>query len=298
MDEPEHSEPPSCCGRPPRPDDARSLCAHWLDPDRHLSPSQAAWLDDAAQRVLSIAASRFGISGELRARVVVDATGLHRAGLPPDAGRRAQASSSGRVGLGAHLDGGAAGLRAGSVRMVAHGGDYVGVVELPGGGLNLAASVRAAVARPPNEPLGRLLHLAGVDVAPGEVAWQATPALQTAATAPSVPRWLPVGDAMGFWEPFTGEGIAWALHGAERLAAVLPGLSREWDEHRAASWRRDQRRWLRRLQRRSRAVGYLASRPRLARAAVAALAGVPGLAPLVLPAAPPATGLAVDGGLS
>ncbi|MFG0307344.1 MAG: rRNA maturation RNase YbeY [Phycisphaerales bacterium JB040] len=72
MDEPEHAEPPSCCGRPPRHDDAPVLCAHWLDPDRLLTPAQTAWLEDASARVLDVAASRFGVRGELRVRVVDD----------------------------------------------------------------------------------------------------------------------------------------------------------------------------------------------------------------------------------
>jgi|GEM_PF-3520837 len=74
MDEPEHSEPPSCCERPPHDAGAPVLCAHWLDPDRLLTPAQTAWLNDAAGRVLAIAASRFEIRGELRARVVNDTT--------------------------------------------------------------------------------------------------------------------------------------------------------------------------------------------------------------------------------
>jgi flavin-dependent dehydrogenase len=32
-----------------------------------------------------------------------------------------------------------------------------------------------------------------------------------------------VGDAAGYVEPFTGEGMAWALAGGSRLAAILAG---------------------------------------------------------------------------
>ncbi|MFT5422813.1 MAG: putative rRNA maturation factor [Phycisphaerales bacterium] len=65
MDEPDQPEPLSSLAAPP-------LSAEILDPSDLLKPSQMAWLSDAAARVLAIAADRFSVHGQVRARVVND----------------------------------------------------------------------------------------------------------------------------------------------------------------------------------------------------------------------------------
>jgi flavin-dependent dehydrogenase len=65
-----------------------------------------------------------------------------------------------------------------------------------------------------------------------------------------------VGDAAGYVEPFTGEGMSWALESAEILAAVLshsaPGA---WTPSVARLYRSA---WARRIGRRQRACSVLA----------------------------------------
>lgn len=56
-------------------------------------------------------------------------------------------------------------------------------------------------------------------------------------------RLLAVGDACGYVEPFTGEGIAWAISGAREAASMLPAsaeawrpdIPRQWNSHHTAT---------------------------------------------------------------
>jgi flavin-dependent dehydrogenase len=92
-------------------------------------------------------------------------------------------------------------------------------------------------------------------------------------------RWLAVGDAAGYVEPFTGEGMTWAI--ASSIAAtelIVRGVRDGWDPSIASQWRRRYDRLIAPRQRRCRAVAALLRRPRLMSLAVAALARVPELA--------------------
>ena len=59
-----------------------------------------------------------------------------------------------------------------------------------------------------------------------------------------------VGDAAGYIEPFTGEGMAWALEGAVLLSEQLIAVGqRGWNERAAVCYARDHRAAIRRRQR-------------------------------------------------
>ncbi len=93
---------------------------------------------------------------------------------------------------------------------------YVGLVRLRDGSLHLAAALRPG---PCARPAGRasaasvLLAAAGFPAIDGlaSARWQGTPD-STRRTRPLADaRVFVLGDAAGYVEPFTGEGIAWAL---------------------------------------------------------------------------------------
>jgi flavin-dependent dehydrogenase len=49
-------------------------------------------------------------------------------------------------------------------------------------------------------------------------------------------RVLTIGDACGYVEPFTGEGISWAIRGAIAAARLLPARSTDWPPSLPAAW--------------------------------------------------------------
>jgi geranylgeranyl reductase family protein len=95
----------------------------------------------------------------------------------------------------------------------------------------------------------------------------------TGAWAPGV---LLVGDAAGFFDPFTGEGIAAGLRAAERAAAVAVGALR--GRGTLAAYGRAHRELVAEKFRFNRRVQWLVGRERLSNAAARILRALPGLA--------------------
>jgi flavin-dependent dehydrogenase len=196
-------------------------------------------------------------------------------GLPPANGSGAET----RVGLG-QTRGEAAGPMMGEVWMAAGRAGYVGIVRFGDGRLNVAASVRAdalASASGPGDLVDAILVDAGLTPLSWSAGWRGTRPLRRSAGGIRDERVVSVGDAAGFWEPFTGEGIGWALEAGITVAAPAMAMARDWTGGLALRWDRRHRAWMRRVQRRSRAVGFLAASPLLARASLAILRTVPPL---------------------
>ncbi|HUR53435.1 MAG TPA: hypothetical protein VMZ71_04865, partial [Gemmataceae bacterium] len=51
-------------------------------------------------------------------------------------------------------------------------------------------------------------------------------------------RWFAVGDAAGYVEPFTGEGMAWAIASAAALAPIAARAASQWDATFIREWER------------------------------------------------------------
>jgi 2-polyprenyl-6-methoxyphenol hydroxylase-like FAD-dependent oxidoreductase len=163
--------------------------------------------------------------------------------------RRIEARS--RIGVGGTLArdsfAPAAGLlapAAGELVMAVGTEGYCGLVTLEDGGLDLAAAVDRRLVVRAGGPAGAveaILAEAGGGAADGvvaalrAVALRATPPLtHVAPLAGGGGRIFRVGDAAGYVEPFTGEGIGWALAGARLLAAALLGPRPAADTYAAA----------------------------------------------------------------
>jgi flavin-dependent dehydrogenase len=166
-----------------------------------------------------------GAQAELLARVVIAADGLQHASLHDDASFASEVAPDSLIGLGATVPAAGYELPAGIVRMVVGPRGYVGLVRLAGERLNMAAAVSAADLRRAGDPaalVAELLRSAGVAVssATASAEWHGTGALTRTTQRVADQRLFVLGDATGYVEPFTGEGIAWALCSA-LLAAPL-----------------------------------------------------------------------------
>ena len=202
---------------------------------------------------------------------------------PPRPGRSIAPTS--RIGLGATLAAEAGDLPAGELVMATSRAGYVGIVRLEDGRLDVAAAVDRARLGGADGPAAVLAAI--LAEACGRIALpldteavrrafvRATPALtrQAPVRAGAVGRVLRVGDAAGYVEPFTGEGIGWALTSgrlvAESIAAGPDPASA------AAAWVGGHRAAFIGHHRRCRAVATAVRHPRL----VAGLVRLAGLAP-------------------
>lgn len=155
-----------------------------------------------------------------------------------------------RVGLGAEIAA-LADLPDGTIRMACGAQGYVGMAQLGDGRALVAAAVdrRALDERPPAELIGHLLRKAGLAV-PDDLAgvvWRGTPPLTWRAPPVAASRVFRIGDAAGYVEPFSGDGMTCALLTAEAVVPLVvqgidswsDALRREWQiRHRQAiGWR-------------------------------------------------------------
>ena len=189
----------------------------------------------------------------LSARIVVAADGLAGQSLAGEPGHQFASRPGSRIGAGAVSDHGPDWFQRGTIYMACGPGGYVGVVRLEDGRLDFAAALDPAHIR----RQGGLGQAAAVILAgtrwPGadaasSLSWRGTPPLTRQATVPAGERTFLVGDAAGYVEPFTGEGMAWALASAAALAPLVersidgwrPEFISQWARqlHRLLGWRR------------------------------------------------------------
>jgi flavin-dependent dehydrogenase len=207
------------------------------------------------------------------ARLVLAADGLGGQTL---AGAAVAAGS--RVGAGVVAADGPEFYGPGTVFMAGSAAGYVGLVRLEDGRLNIAAAFDAAAlksAHAPGVAAERVLAEAGWPVPAGlaGLPWRGTPAL-TRAGRPAGERVLAVGDAAGYVEPFTGEGMAWALASALAVVPLALRAARGWRPELGEVWA-SRHRAAARGQRLCRAVAWLTRHPGLGWAALAALRRLP-----------------------
>ncbi|MEO5884382.1 MAG: NAD(P)/FAD-dependent oxidoreductase [Candidatus Limnocylindrales bacterium] len=209
-------------------------------------------LDPAGRRV-SLAVSGSGRDGRaaegthIAARVVVGADGPHsRVARAADVARAVRMGR--RVGLSYHLPDprGDATLEA-RMRVIRDG--YVGIAPVPGGRVNIGIVLGGSWARQlAAEGAATLAARIVRDIpatADDAIPWRdATPCESIAGAAPlgvrvtrrAGPGWFLVGDAAGFLDPFTGEGLHRALISTELAApAIVAAVRGRADPARAAA---------------------------------------------------------------
>jgi flavin-dependent dehydrogenase len=221
----------------------------------------------------------------VRGRVVIAADGVGGRFLADDARFAPRVAPGSRIGLGTVLDARCDRYAPGVLSMFCGADGYAGMVRLEDGRLDVAAAVAPAAVRRAggaNAAVAAILAEAGEppDVLEADPVprWRGTPGLTRCRPRVAADRVLVVGDAAAFVEPFTGEGIAWAL--ATGCAVVAPArLAATADFDRAArAWTRAHRRLLRRRRHACGLAAALLRRPRLTRLAVGAASRVPPLA--------------------
>lgn len=188
-------------------------------------------VDLAAAQPVLVTRSAAGTAA-LRARIVVGADGA-RSIVAHAVGVARPTRLPERIGLSYHLADPRP-VEARDARLRVFDGGYVGIAPVPGGRVNIgivlgrswrtrlaadgasvtAAAILANVPPTPDDPAtwrgGELCdHVAGASPLGGRV------------TRRAGPNWFLVGDAVGFLDPFTGEGLHRALVSTELAAAAI-----------------------------------------------------------------------------
>ena len=226
-----------------------------------------------------------GDSTAVRTRVVIAADGVGSPLLARASGREHADDSvrSSLVGAGALVEGSGDAYEAGVIHMAVGSGGYVGLVILEDGSLDVAAALDPARLHDrvrPVDMVERLLGSAEFRVPDGlrDAAWRGTPALTRRVPTRGAERLFAVGDAAGYVEPFTGEGIGWALAGARTLVPFALEAARGWRAELVHAWSRAHEETIGSASRLCRTLAWGLRRPVVARAALHLLRRVPAVA--------------------
>ncbi len=217
-----------------------------------------------------------GDHARAKPRVTIVADGLGGSALASRPDFRWRIDHTSPVGVGAMLETRPVDAAEGEITMACARRGYVGVAPLGGGGWTVAAALSSRLVREsgPSDALAGVLAEAGarpLDIPRGRLAGVGQ--LTRRRTRIAAGRVLVLGDAAGYVQPLTGEGMSWAIACAAgigpwgELAAAGVDVSRQWTRECAHLLR------LRRLV--CRGVCLLAAHPAALRALVHLAAGIP-----------------------
>lgn len=197
----------------------------------------------------------------LTAKIVLAADGLGHPSLCDVSEIRDQIARSSRIGAGCEVREFPADYIPGTIHMAVGRGGYVGLVCVEGGALNIAAAFDARLVRDscgPARAAACVLAEAGFAAIPAmcDADWVGTPALTRTTSPVAAERLFVLGDAAGYVEPFTGEGMGWGLASAIALVPIANEACESWRPSLAADWSREQASVVRRRQR---TCGWLAT---------------------------------------
>jgi flavin-dependent dehydrogenase len=222
-----------------------------------------------------------------QASVVVAASGLACQSLSDQPQEKVLVESDSRIGLGAHwlqdsdIHSAQRRLDEGVIYMAVGRTGYVGMVLTEGGIVNLAAAVdRSAVrASSPAGVCDELLKSCGWDhrSALSQAVFRGTVALTRRRPTAGGHRLFFAGDATGYVEPFTGQGMAWAIRGGMATVPWVESAVRCWHADFPEKWTSDLRGLLGRQQRQCRWIANLLRHPALVRHVVSTLSRFPTL---------------------
>ncbi len=264
-----------------------ALIASAISGGVHFLPGYVARvleLGEAGARVLIAAASE---RLELQAKIVVVADGLSGHALDGISGFEVQSSSSSRIGTGTVLSNAPSFYRPGKIYMCCADNGYVGLVLLEDGRLDVACAFDHQYLRRMNGPgaaAQTIITACNLPVPPDLVQsrWLGTETLTRRRSSVFGQRVFVVGDACGYAEPFTGEGMSWAIWSALTAAPLIAQTIIAWSDEIGRSWKNKHNALISKRHRRSNIIAAVLRKNRIRRLALSVLSRAPGLvSPLV-----------------
>ncbi len=192
-----------------------------------------------------------------------------------------------KLGAGAVVEEAPRFYRGGTVFMTCGRSGYLGIVRLEDGRLDMAAAFDPTALKSAGNPAkaaAELIRQAGWPAIPASVAthWRGTVPLTRRSSVPGAERILVLGDAAGYVEPFTGEGMTWALASADSVLPFAVQAVEAWESSLIAAWARQYNYDIAKRQQICRSIAWGLRHPLICRVALGVLQRFPSLAAMVL----------------
>jgi menaquinone-9 beta-reductase len=234
----------------------------------HFLPRTAAAVEKADGQKLFVIA----IAGEdtriLSAKLVVAADGLGGVSTQNFPELATVVDPLSRIGMGTVSEQAPSFYQPGTIYMTYGDGGYLGLVRLEDGRLDIAAALNSEYLKSCHTAPAAARELLNnshwpVPLDLDQLAWKGTVPLTRTRESVATERLFLVGDAASYVEPFTGEGIAWAIQSALLLAPLLTKALNSYDESFIWRWQHIYRRSIVRAQRPTKLVAQLLRNPQL-----------------------------------
>ena len=221
------------------------------------------------------------------ARVVLIATGLGQAPFQGDPGVRSYAWDRSRVGAGCSVIDYPDFYQESLIFMAVGRRGYVGLVRVESDQLNVAAAFAREFIKDcgsPGAAARRILAEAGFPSIPAlaSALWQGTVPLTRRTWPVAGERFFVLGDAAGYVEPFTGEGMAWAMMCGKAAEPLARRAIDGWDPSLPREWTSLHRRLVARRQLLCRGLAFMLRHPWLARTGFELAIRAPNVAGLMI----------------
>lgn len=221
-----------------------------------------------------------GQSTVVPTKLVICADGLTQSSLRLLQNFSTDVAPASRIGLASTVRDESPMYPLGSLSMAVSADGYVGVTRIRNGLLNVAAAVDARrLSQSPStthfirkllmecvQPIPTGLHTAD---------WLGTPALTRRSSRVATERLFVLGDAAGYVEPITGEGMSFALQSAALLAPLVTRAIDSWHDSFPMDWERQLKKKVFAKQWTCRLLSKLLRSPTLCGMAIAMCRGLP-----------------------
>jgi flavin-dependent dehydrogenase len=182
----------------------------------------------------------------IRAKIVIAADGLGSRLLRSTEDFDSVARTDSRIGGGTVASRAPASYEPGVIYMACSKNGYVGSGRIEDGRLVLASACDPEYVKSSGglaAASSAILAEAGFAPVPDihEIHWRGTPALTRKATKLASHRAFVVGDAAGYVEPFTGEGMKWAICSSVALASIVLRALLGYEQRFELEWERKYR---------------------------------------------------------
>ena len=239
-----------------------------------------------AQPFREVTFSLEGRPMNLQTRVVVLATGLAADLHIDDPDLAIHQSPGSRIGVATTATSYPNHYEPGTIFMAVSRSGYVGLTRTEDDVLNIAAALDVGSVRALNPALvcERILTDAGFPSTRAMLsgAWSGTIGLTRRRVKPASDRLFVVGDAAGYVEPFTGEGMAWAIRAGRAVVPFALRAVNDWNGKLTSEWSGELRTLVARRQKLCRAIAWGLRYPVLVRGMLTAVEIMPGLGRMII----------------